>query len=199
LTRKYDRSRWKNTTPEREVALFRQLRRGGRSFTFLFEALKWGSQTLAFYLDTLESKGYIAGKKHGRGVTYALVESNPYVTKMLKLPTPIVHDVRIFKRVELDKLDEEAFVNDWLNSMKFVFLNLLRDYTFLGKKNLKDEANEILRRILQVEIQDLADTVEAYGQVLTRGVQAGTIKPERIQEIRVRMQKEVKNQLLKEQ
>lgn len=198
MSKTYDRSRWKNTTPKREVELFRLLRQEGQSFTFLLKALKWGSQTLSFYLDTLESKGCIGRKKHGRNVTYALVKSNPYVAKMLKLETPPGHDIRVFKRVTLDKLDEEAFIDNWMNSIKFAFLNLLRDYTLLGKKTTKEETKELLRRILQVEIEDITDINKAYGQVLTRRVQAGTIKPSRIQEIRARMQEEVRNQLLKE-
>ena len=198
MSKTYNRSRWKNTTPKREVALFRLLEQGGRSFTFLFEALKWGSQTLTFYLETLEGKGYISSKKHGRNVTYALVKSNPYVAKMLKLSAPPDHDVRVFNRATLDELDADAFINDWLNSMKFTFVNLLRDYTFLGKKDVEETTKEILRRILQVETQDLTDIVNAYGQVLTARIQAGTIKLKRIEEFCERMQEEVRNQLLKE-
>jgi hypothetical protein len=198
LSKTYNRSRWKNTTPKREVELFRQLRQEGKSFTFLFKALGWGSQTLTFYLKTLKSKGYITSKEHGRNVTYALVKSNPCVAKALKLKTPTSYDIRIFKRGTLGKLDEEAFIANWLNSIKFAFLNLLRDYTLLGKKTMKEETKELLRRILQVEIEDIDDINKAYGQVLTRMVQAGTIEPSRIQEIRVRIHGEVKKQLLKE-
>jgi hypothetical protein len=176
----------------------RQLRKGGRSFTLLLKALKWGSQTLSLYLDALEKKGCIASKKNGRNVTYVLIRSNPYVAKALKLPTPLLHDVRIMKRDKLYKLDEEIFVDNWLNSLKFAFLNLLRDYTLLGKKTTREETKDILSRILQVEIEDISDINKAYGQVLTRRVGAGTIKPIKIQEIRGRMQKEVRNQLLKE-
>jgi hypothetical protein len=149
-------------------------------------------------LKTLERKGYIASKKNGRNVTYTLVKHNPYVAKMIKLPIPLPHDVRIFNHTRLDKMDEEEFIDDWLNSIKFAFLNLLREYTLLGKKNTNEQNSEILRRILQVEIEDLTDIVRTYGQVLTRMVQAGTVKPARIQEIRSRMQEEVRNRLLRE-
>jgi hypothetical protein len=197
LVKKSGRSWWKNTDAKREIKLFRKLVQGGKSFTDLFKELGWGSQTLTFYLKTLESTGCIASKKHGRNVTYALVKSNPYVMKMLKLSTPSIHDFRIFNRVALDKLDEETFINDWLNSIRFAFLNLLRDYALLGKKNAKEETSEFLRRLLQVDIEDLVDIIDAYGQVLTRRMRAGTIRLERIQEIRLRIQEEVTKQFLK--
>jgi hypothetical protein len=196
LTNRIDRSSW-NTTQKRETKLIRQLAQREKSFTELLIALGWGSQTLTVYLKTLESRGCIASKKHGRNVTYCLVKSNPYVGKMLSLSAPLVHDLRVFNRVELGKLNEEALVSDWLNSIKFVFLNLLRDYTLLGKKDMKVETHEILRRILQVEIEDLTDTVDAYGQVLTQRIQEGTIKPGKIQKIHLRMEKEMGKELLK--
>lgn len=195
MNKKYNRSWWKNTTPKREVKLFRLLKQRSRSFSDLLNALGWGSQTLTFYLRTLEKKGYIARKKLGRNVIYTLIESNPYVAKMLKLSAVHSHDVRVYSRVELDKLDEEALISAWLNSVRYVLMNVMRDYVLLGKKR-KSEDNELITRILQVDIEDLVDIVGVYGQVLTKRVQAGTIRPSRIQEIQDSIRKDVRKRFL---
>jgi hypothetical protein len=93
-------------------------------------------------------------------------------------------------------LDEEALIQDSLNALRFVFLNILRDYVLLGSKR-KGEDNELVRRILQVHMQDLVDTTDVYGQVLSRRVQAGTIKLDRIKEIQANMWKDIEKQLLR--
>jgi hypothetical protein len=106
------------------------------------------------------------------------------------------HDIRVYGCVELDKLDEEALIRDSLNALRFVFLNILRDYLLLGRKR-KGEDNELVRRILQVHMQDLVDITDVYGQVLRRRVQAGTIKLDRIKEIQANMWKDIEKQLLR--
>jgi hypothetical protein len=117
---------------------------------------------------------------------------------MLKLSAPSGHDIRVYSRIELDELDAEALIQDWINALRSVFLNILGDYVLLGKKR-KDEDNELVRRILQVHMQDFVDAADFYGEILSRRLQAGTIKLGRIKEIQDRMRKDIEKQFLRPQ
>jgi predicted transcriptional regulator len=195
----YDRTHWKNV-PKREVKIFRSLEDESKTFSDLLKWLGWGSQTLTVYLKNLEKKGCIEKKKRGRYAFYTLIRSNSYVRQMLGWDRQPSSDVRIHKRVELDRLDEEKFIQIWFNSVKFSFLNIIQDFMFLGEKTRESGENtdpiKTMRRFLEAHIQDLEDTITFQGEVMAKRVRRGTLKPERIWEVRNKLMKQIDNKFM---
>ena len=201
MAKVYDRTRWKNY-PKREIQIFRQLEDGSKTFSELFNELGWGSLTLTNYLKNLVEKGYIGREERGRNVFYTLIQSNTYVRQMLNLdrwPSNAA-DVRIQKRIVLNELDEKKFIADWINSIKFCFLNVIQDYMLLGKRmrESEKETNSVntLRRFLEGHIQDMVDTINYQGAVMAKRVRLGTLNPDRIWEVRNKLLKQIKNEIM---
>lgn len=193
----YDRSFWKNQ-PEREVKLMTRLEDGSKTFSHLLRELKWGPQTLNVYLKNLEKKGVVERRKRGKNVFYTLIRSSPYARQMMGWKWTSDPDVRIIKRIELEELDEEQFITDWLNTMKFSFLNIIKSYVLLGEKTR--ESNDTKKNNLNIEhfirahISDLEDIVTLYGEKMAEEINVGSLKPKRIMEIHNKLQKQIKQQ-----
>jgi hypothetical protein len=192
-------TRWWNNNPKLEVKIFRRLEDGSKTFGELLEMLRWGPQTLTNYLKNLTAKGCIGKKKRGRRVSYTLIRSHPYVRQMLGWDWPPGANVRINKRVELDKLNEEQFIACWLHSIKFSFLNIIQAYMLLGKRtkesNRETDSIRKIRSFLEASVSDLADTVSFDGEVMVKEMKLGILDPERIWEARNKLLKQTKDEI----
>lgn len=200
MVKNYDRRKWEND-PKRDRKIFRRLEDGSKTFGELLEILTWARQTLTNYLKNLREKGCIEKKKRGRNVFYTLIRSHPYVRETLEWTwSPGGADVRIHKRIELGKLDEEQFITSWLNSLKFNFLNVIQAYLLLGKKTKEsDQETESIKRIrtfLEESVSDLADTVSFNGEAMVKEIKLGILDPERIWEARNKLLKQIKNEVM---
>jgi len=199
MVKNYNTSWW-NNNPKLEVKIFRRLEDGSKTFGELLEMLRWGPQTLTNYLKNLTQKGCIEKKKRGRSVSYTLIRSHPYVRQMLSWDWLPGADVRIHKRVEMDKLNEEQFIACWLHSIKFSFLNIIQAYMLLGKrtKEFSQETDSIrkIRSFLEASVSDLADTVSFNGEVMVKEIKRGILDPERIWEARNKLLKQIKNEIM---
>jgi len=199
MVKVYDRTRW-NNNPKLEVKIFRRLEDGSKTFGQLLETLGWGTQTLTNYLKNLGDKGCIERKKRGRIVFYTLIQSNADVRQMLGWDWLPSADVRIHKRVELDKLNEEQFIASWLNSIKFTFLNIIQIYMLIGKKTKEPDKETksitTMRNFLEGYVSDLADTITFNGEVMAKEIKLGILNPERIWEARNKLLKQIKNEIM---
>lgn len=198
MVKVYNRTWW-NNNPKLEVKIFRRLEDGSKTFGELLEMLRWGPQTLTNYLKNLTEKGCIEKKKRGRSVFYTLIRSHPYVRQMSHWDWLPGADVRIHKRIELDKLNEEQFIACWLHSIKFSFLNIIQAYMLLGKRtkesNQETESIKKIRSFLEASVSDLADTVSFDGEVMIKEIKLGILDPERIWEARNKLLKQIKDEI----
>jgi hypothetical protein len=179
---KYKRSYWPGRNKERERHILRLLEVRDAGFDELHERLrwsgkKWGRQTLNVYLDTLKERGLIRRKHRGRK-SISLVRENPEVAKLLSWNPKI----RIWGRQVLDELNEHEFIEDCIDSMKFCLLNIIEDYAVHGW---------VLEELLPSHIQDLEDTVNFYGEKMSRLIESGKYKPDRIMEVKRELLQEI--------
>jgi len=200
MVKNYDRRKWKND-PKRDRKIFRRLEDGSKTFGELLEILAWARQTLTNYLTNLADKGCIEKKKRGRNVFYTLIRSHPYVKETLEWTwSPGGADVRIHKRVELDKLNEEQFIASWLNSIKFTFLNIIQVYMLIGKKTKESDKETksilMMRNFLEGYVSDLADTITFNGELMAKEIKLGILDPERIWEARNKLLKQIKDEIV---
>jgi len=198
MVKNYNTSWWRNN-PKLEVKIFRRLEDGSKTFGELLEMLRWGPQTLTNYLKNLTEKGCIEKKKRGRSVSYTLIRSHPYVRQILGWDWLPGADVRVHKRVEMDKLNEEQFIVCWLHSIRFCFLNIIQAYMLLGKRtkesNQETESIKKIRSFLEASVSDLADTVSFNGEVMVKEVRLGILDPKKIWEARNKMLKQTKDEI----
>jgi hypothetical protein len=198
MVKNYNTSWW-NNNPKLEAKIFRRLEDDSKTFGELLEMLRWGPQTLTNYLKNLTQKGCMEKKKRGRSVSYTLIRSHPYVRQMLGWDWLPGADVRIHKRVELDKLNEEQFIACWLHSIKFNFLNIIQAYMLLGKraKESRQETESIkkIRSFLEASVSDLADTASLNGEVMVKEIKLGILNPKRIWEARNKLLKQIKDEI----
>jgi predicted transcriptional regulator len=199
MSKHYNKRWWKNDQ-KRDRKIFRRLEDGSKTFGELLKMLRWGPQTLTNYLKNLTEKGCIEKKKRGRSVLYTLIRSHPYVRKTLGWDWLHGADVRIHKRIQLDKLNEEQFIASWLNSVKFSFLNIIQGYLLLGKKtkepfNKETKSIEKVRDFLEASVSDLADTISFNGEIMVKEIRLGKLNPKKIWKTRNKLLKEIKNTL----
>lgn len=197
MVKSYNKRWWKNDQ-KRDRKIFRRLEDGSKTFGELQKMLRWGPQTLTNYLKNLTKDGCIDKKKRGRSVLYTLIRSHPYVRKMLGWDWLPGADVRVLKRVELDKLNEEEFIASWLNMVKFSFLNIMQGYLLLGQKTKEaskqeTESIEKIRDFLEASVSDLADTISFNGEVMVKEIRRGKLNPDKIWKTRNKLLKEIKN------
>lgn len=195
---------WKNS-PKFEVKIFRRLEDGSKTFGELLKELRrgpqtCGTQTLTVYLKNLNKRGCVERKKRGRNVFYTLIRSNPYVRQRLGWDWLPGSDVRIYKRVELNRLDEDQFIASWLNSVKFSLLNIIQAYMLLGEraKESSEETGSVktLRNRLEGYVSDLVGTVTFHGEVMAKEITVGVLNPERIWEVRNKLKKQIDNEIM---
>jgi hypothetical protein len=199
MVKNYNKRWWKNDQ-KRDRKIFRRLEDGSKTFGELLKMLRWGPQTLTNYLKNLTQKGCVEKKKHGRCVLYTLIRSNLYVRQTLGWDWLPGADVRVHKRVELDKLNEEQFIASWLNTVKFSFLNIIQGYLLLGQKTKESSPQEIksiekIRDFLEASVSDLADAVSFNGEIMVNEIRCGKLNPDRIWKTRNKLLEEVKNTL----
>jgi len=199
MVKDYNKRWWKNDQ-KRDRKIFRRLEDWSKTFGELQKMLRWGPQTLTNYLKNLTKDGCIEKKKRGRRVHYTLIRSHPYVRKTLGWDWLPGADVRVLKRVELDKLNEEEFIASWLNTVKFSFLNIIQGYLLLGQKtkeasNQEAKSIEKVREFLEASVSDLADTISFNGEVMVKEIRRGKLNPDKIWETRNKLLKEIKDTL----
>lgn len=199
-----ERSEWNPNSPERQQQIIRLLEEVDMGFNELLSELnlkmkalekkQWSRQTLTLYLKALEDKKWII---HGKKRTpYSLNRRNPEVAEMLGW-NRIPPDMRIRSRIELDKLDEEQFIANWLNSVKFSFLNIIQDFMLIGAKGEKLEiAETIEHRFLPAHTQDLIDVLASYGEKMIARIKLGTFDPNRVWEARNRLLEQIRNEFM---
>ena len=187
------RSKWNANTPEREQKILRLLEEEDMGFEELHNKLRWSRQTLNLYLKALRKKGYIRLEEKGRRAINSLIRNNPDVARMLGWDR-IPPDIRIRGRIELDKLDEEKFIEQWLNSVEFAFLNIIQDFMLIGERSEEADDNKTIRRLLAAHTQDLVEAVTFLGEVMAKRVRLGTLKPEKIWGVRNKMLKQIRDE-----
>jgi len=200
MVKSYNNRRWWKNDQKRDRKIFRRLEDGSKTYGELLRMLRWGPQTLTNYLKNLTEKGCIEKKKRGRSVLYTLIRSHPYVRKTSGWDWLPGTDVRVHKRIQLDKLSEEQFITSWLNSVKFSFLNIIQGYLLVGKKtketfNKETKSIEKIRNFLEASVSDLADTISFNGEIMVKEIRHGKLSPNKIWKIRNKLLNEIKNTL----
>ena len=206
MVKNYNNRRWWENDPKVDVKIFWELEDGSKTFGQLLKTLGCGTQTLTNYLKNLGKAGKgcrkdcIERKKRGRTVFYTLIRSNAYVRQMLGWDWLPSTNVRIHKRVELDKLNEEQFIASWLNSIKFTFLNIIQVYRLIGKKtkesNEDTDSIKMMHNFLEAYVSDLADTITYNGELMAKEIKLGILDPERIWEVRNKLLKRIKDEIM---
>jgi len=163
-------------------------------FEELHNKLGWSRQTVNLYLKALRKKGYIRLEEKGRRAINSLIRNNPDVARMLGWDR-IPPDIRIRGRIELDKLDEEKFIEQWLNSVEFAFLNIIQDFMLIGERSEEADDNKTIRRFLAAHTQDLVEAVTFLGEVMAKRVRLGTLKPQKIWGARNKMLKQIRAEM----
>lgn len=181
---------WRAENPAREAAIIRILYGGDKGFNEIREESKigrkkWGKRTLSLYLDSLMEKGCIKQVKHEKRMIYSLNKDNDYVMQILG-------HVRVCGLIDLTKLNEEEFVTDWLNSIKFTFLNVLQDYMVIGEgvkelQRKEDRYTISIERIMEAHLSDMIETTRKYGQSLVQRIERKELEPNKIWGIRNRL------------
>jgi len=125
---------------------------------------------------------------------YALSFSVVVVKKML--PRRIVHH-----RLNLEELGEEEFIREWLSSIKFAFLNILQDYTWIGEGNntLRGMGNDVIipiDHVLTSHLSDLLDVVKFNGHLLEKRIKEGNIDPKKVWDVRNKLLEEIKEDII---
>ena len=193
---------WKTDNVERQTMIMMILAEGNKGFDKISKDIKlhskeWGRQTLNLYLENMIGKGYIKKVRQGKKrEIYTLNRENYYVQEML--PRRIVH-----RRLILEELGEEEFIREWLNSIKFAFLNILQDYMLIGegKDILKDRgSNEVIPidHILTSHLSDLLDVVKVYGHLLEKRIKEGNIDPKKVWDVRNKLSEEIKEGIIED-
>lgn len=178
-----ERRRWGACNPEKIRKLFKILAYGSKTFGQLLKETGWGRETLNSYLENLkeDDKGNAIIEKekpsspYGRYSLYTLIRSHPFVAQVLKWKRPH-HKIKLKGRLHLERLGEEQFVTDWLNTIKFCLLNILQDSIHLGKVKNPD----VICNILENHMSDLKDTVLFYSKLMAERIRLKTLDPEKI-------------------
>jgi len=193
---------WKTDNVERQIIIMSILAEGDKGFNDIFGEIEfhskeWGRQTLNLYLEYMVNEGYIKKVKQGKKrEIYSLNREHYYVQKML--PRRIVHGI-----LNLKELNEEDFVKEWLNSIKFAFLNVLQDYVLIG------EGNNILRdigtgeaipidHILTGHLSDLLDAVKFNGHILENRIKEGNMDSKKVWDVRNKLHEEIKEEIIED-
>jgi hypothetical protein len=194
--------KWDADTYDRKRAIVRILYQKDDTFNNILSRLnewwkalgnkgKWSKNTLSLYLDAMEEDGWITHKK--RKSPYSLNKHIPEVAKMLPR-------IQIRGRVNLDELDAKEFIQNWRNSFDFTFLNIVKDYTMLGKAEVSGNSQDKIQQITQEHIQDIIDIIAFYGDTMVkRMVNADAMmEEEKIREVLGELQKEATDSTLRE-
>ena len=164
---------WKAENYGRQQKILRILLEGDCYFTELKEKLErgrktgWGRQTVNLYLKELTGKGWVTQKKQGRKMMYSLTPSNPGVMAMLGLG-------RVIRKgqVQLSSLDEEEFIEEWIHTLKFTLLNIIKDYLAIS-----ENANNVenLTRYLEAHFSDLTEVTKYHGELMVNMMNKKTL------------------------
>jgi DNA-binding PadR family transcriptional regulator len=200
----FDHSKWNATTPERRAQILRILQKQDNTFTGILRQLdklttglgrkRWSRLTLTLYLKAMVEDGWI---KHGekRGV-YSLNRRNHKVAKMLGIDS-LSHDLRLKNRANLNEMDEEEFILDWLASLKFGFLSIIQDYMLIGKTSVGGNRKVEIQQFMQAHVQNIADIIASYGEVMVKQMESGKMKEEKILKIYNELRKNAAGSLAK--
>jgi len=176
--------KWKPENPEREKEILVWLTTGDQSFTELYNSLKaessmgWSTQTLTIYLQSLVQKGCIKKVPRGKREIYQIVRDSPIVSAFLGR-------VRIKGYIDLEDICEGELLEEWLGSMKFTLVNVVKGYTIMGKgikelKSIGDGASMPTSKLLEEYISDMLAVTQFYGRILVEGISRERLDPERV-------------------
>ncbi len=177
-------SKWKTENPEREKEILVWLTTGDQSFTELYNSLKaessmgWSTQTLTLYLKKLVQDGCVVKVPRGKREIYQIVRDNPIVSAFLGR-------VRIKGYIDLNQLSEGELLEEWLASVKFNLINVVKGYTIMGRgiktlRSIGDGATLPTEKLLEEYMSDLLGVTQFYGRILVKGVSRGRLDPEKV-------------------
>lgn len=177
---------WKTENPERDKEILIWLTTGPQSFTELYDSLKaesslgWSTQTLTLYLKKLVQEGCVAKVPRGKREIYRIVRDSPIVSEFLGR-------IRIRGRINLNELNEEELLEEWLGSVKFSLVNVVKGYTIKGRgikvlKSISNGATLPTEKLLEEYLSDMLAVTQFYGRVLVEGVSSGRLDPEKVLE-----------------
>lgn len=178
-----DRQQWKAEDSSRQQSILRILEEKACFFTELHFKLGWGKQTLTLYLRELSRKGWVTREKRGRKVTYSLNNSNLEVQEMLR-GTPVI----IKGRVQLSSLEEGEYIKEWVHTLTFALLNIIKDYLVLGKNPQVDVK---INRYIEAHMSDLSNATKYHGELMTKMIKTGTFDSDRMWKAVDKLQREV--------
>ena len=167
-----DRQKWNAKNSSRQQSILRILEEKACNFTELHSKLGWGKQTLNLYLKELLHKSWVTREKRGRKVIYSLIDYNSEVQEMLR-GRPVI----IKGRVQLNSLDEGEYIREWIHTLTFALLNIIKDYLALGK-NPQDDVK--INRYIEAHISDLAEVTKYHGELMTKMIGTGTLDNNRM-------------------
>lgn len=191
---------------ERRQFILRSLERGSKRFNQLWKEMKkrrFGKVTLSLLLKSLMEDEAVKLVPKGRVQVYELNEESEYVQEMLGWKTEHGTVVRIERYTNLNRLNEGKFIANWLNSIKFAFLNIVQDYMVLGKgtKELRRRGNgatQPIERFLEAHLSDMVDIAQLYGEILAERIQREELDPKKVWNIRNKVLKELKAEMKEE-
>lgn len=175
---------WKTENPERVKEILIWLTTGDQSFTELYNSLRaessmgWSTQTLTLYLKKLVQEGCVTKVPRGKREIYRIVRDSPIVSEFLGR-------VRIKGQVNLNELSEGELLEEWLCSMKFTLVNVVRGYMIMGKgikelKSIGDGASMSTSKLLEEYISDMLAVTQFYGRILVEGISSERLYPEKV-------------------
>lgn len=177
-------SGWKTDNQDRIKEILVWLTKGDQSFTQLYNSMKaegsmgWSRQTLNLYLQSLIQEGCVTKVPRGKREIYRIMRDSPIVSDFLGR-------VRIKGRINLNELDERELLEDWLSSVKFTLINVVRGYTIMGRgvkvlKSIGDGATLPTEKLLEEYLSDMLAVTHFYGRVLVEGVSSGRLDPDKV-------------------
>lgn len=114
----------------------------------------------------------------GKREIYRIVRDNPAVSAFLGR-------VRIKGYLNLNELNEGELLEEWLSSMKFNLINVVRGYTIMGQgikvlTSIGDGATLPTEKLLDEYLSDMLGLTQFYGRVLMKGVSSGRLDPDKL-------------------
>jgi hypothetical protein len=186
--------KWNAKTPDRISPIVNILYEQDGTFAYILRRLnewwkalgkneQWSRNTLSLYLHAMEKEGMIIHKGARQG--YSLNKKSPKVAEILGTR-------RIRRRANLNHLNEGQFIQSWSTSLDSVFLNIVKDYSLLGKAEANGSPKEKIQQIMHADIQDIMDIVAFYGDVMVKRIVNADemMKEEKILEVLKNLQKE---------
>ena len=188
---------WKPESRERRNTLLSILLKEDMGFIEILKKIKertgekWSTNTLSLYLDSLVENKCIVKVPRGKREIYRALKVSPEVSALLERRTIISG------RIELKSLSEKELLDLWIESLKFVLLNVIQIYMVMGKgsKMLKSRgtgASITPEKLLGEYLSDLVEVCHSYGGFMADGIRVGNLDPDLVWAARNDLLEEIK-------